>query len=181
MLGASARGEQVQSSTDRFGTKTFSYATAGDAQPAQMTDPFGAVILFDYDSTGRLQHRTERGLTTTMAYDDLGRKTSVDYGNGSKVSFGYTTGKPDWTSLSGTNPQSAVLSCAGDSDCDGVLNSSDNCPSVPNATQADADQNDLTIGGATAVWRLDETSGTTATDSASRNLHQPLPQLLRGN
>ena len=54
-----------------------------------------------------------------------------------------------------------------DTDGDGVADSSDNCPEDPNSDQLDTtDPLDLTLNPV-AIWRLDDGSGTTATDELS--------------
>ena len=85
--------------TDRFGTTTYNGYVNG--QPAEIVDAHGVEISLDYDNNGRLLSRIERGQVTTMAYDDLGRTTQMDYGNGSTVDFEYSLGKADWTKISG--------------------------------------------------------------------------------
>jgi RHS repeat-associated protein len=89
----------VETRTDRFGTT--SYQGYVDGQPMLIVDPHGAQIELEYDNNGRLTARHERGQTTTTSYDDAGRRTAVDYGHGSTVDFEYSTGKADWTKISG--------------------------------------------------------------------------------
>jgi RHS repeat-associated protein len=89
----------VATRTDRFGTT--SYQGYVDGQPMLIVDPHGAQIELEYDNNGRLTARHERGQTTAMSYDAAGRRTLVDYGHGSTVDFEYSTGKADWTKISG--------------------------------------------------------------------------------
>ena len=90
----------VASRTDRFGTVL--YAGYEGGQPTQITDPFGAVITLDYDDRGLLLSRTERGLTTTMTYDAIGRMLTADYGHGATVEYEYGDARQNnWTAIEG--------------------------------------------------------------------------------
>jgi CSLREA domain-containing protein len=70
-----------------------------------------------------------------------------------------TTAETIAVSLSDT--ASVAVTCAsGDTDGDGICNAVDNCPTTYNPGQEDVD-----IPGAVAVWRFDESAGSTAIDS----------------
>jgi hypothetical protein len=45
---------------------------------------------------------------------------------------------------------------AGDSDCDGVVDSKDNCPTVYNPGQEDSDRVDIATRGPVGLWRFEE-------------------------
>ncbi|KTE38037.1 hypothetical protein ATE62_11850 [Sphingopyxis sp. HIX] len=76
------------------GTVTYGYDAAG--RRTSMIYPGSALTInYDYDVTGNVLKIRENGATSgvgilaSYAYDDLGRRTSVTFGNGSVQSFGY--------------------------------------------------------------------------------------------
>jgi len=90
----------VETYTDRFGTVTYSnYDSAGN--PQTITDIFGVPAQLTYDSNGNLTQRIERGVTMTFAYDEAGRPTRKDWGNGTTVDYEYRYNAPDWTAIQG--------------------------------------------------------------------------------
>lgn len=68
----------------------------------------------------------------TYTYDSSGRLTTVSYANGKSLLYGYDAN---------SNILSETL--ATDSDGDGIFNSTDNCPNVANAGQADFDSDGI--------------------------------------
>jgi YD repeat-containing protein len=71
-------------------------------QPTQITDPFGELITIDYDDRGLLLSKTERGLTTRMTYDAVGRMLTADYGHGATVEYEYGDSRQNnWTAIEG--------------------------------------------------------------------------------
>lgn len=76
------------------GTVSYSYDAAG--QRTVTTYPGGVLTInYDYDAAGNLAKIRENGATSGVGvlasyeYDDLGRQTSVTFGNGSSQSFAY--------------------------------------------------------------------------------------------
>jgi RHS repeat-associated protein len=87
---------RLTSQTGPLGTTAYTYDAAG--QRLTMSYPGGVLTLnYDYDVAGNMTKIRENGATSgvgvlaTYAYDDLGRRTSVTYGNGSVQSFGFDT------------------------------------------------------------------------------------------
>ena len=77
-----------------LGTTSYSYDVAG--RRTSMVYPGSALTVnYDYDTVGNVTKIRENGATSGVgvlaayAYDDLGRRTSVTFGNGSVQSFGY--------------------------------------------------------------------------------------------
>jgi RHS repeat-associated protein len=85
---------RLTSQTGPLGTTGYTYDAAG--QRLTMSYPGGVLTLtYDYDPAGNVTKIRENGAASgvgvlaTYAYDDLGRRTSVTYGNGSVQSFAY--------------------------------------------------------------------------------------------
>lgn len=76
------------------GTITYSY-DAADRRTSMVYPGSALTINYDYDIAGNMANIRENGATTGVGvlaaytYDDLGRRTSVTFGNGSVQSFGY--------------------------------------------------------------------------------------------
>lgn len=85
---------RLTSQTGPQGTIGYGYDAAG--RRLTMSYPGGVLTVnYDYDVTGNVTKIRENGATSGVgvlaayAYDDLGRRTSVTFGNGSVQSFGY--------------------------------------------------------------------------------------------
>lgn len=85
---------RATSQTDPLGTIGYTY----DAASRRLTMSYPGSVLtinYDYDTAGNVTKIRENGATTgvsvlaTYAFDDLGRRSSVTFGNGSVQSFGY--------------------------------------------------------------------------------------------
>lgn len=80
--------------TGPLGTTSYTYDAAG--RRTSMVYPGSALTVnYDYDTAGNVTKIRENGATlgvgvlAAYAYDDLGRRTSVTFGNGSVQGFGY--------------------------------------------------------------------------------------------
>ena len=80
--------------TSEFGTIGRTYDAAG--RPLTLSYPGGVLTInYDYDTVGNVTKIRENGATSGVgvlaayAFDNLGRRTSVTFGNGSVQSFGY--------------------------------------------------------------------------------------------
>ncbi|MCI0634502.1 MAG: hypothetical protein L0206_11400, partial [Actinobacteria bacterium] len=131
------------------------------------TRPGGEVIesfSYAYDSRGNRTHKVfADGGAESYGYDDLSRLTSATYPSGRSVTYEYDAVGNRMTMQERAGTPS---SCPGDVDCDGHPDAFDNCPDVHNAEQADSDAEDPGITEALAFYRFEETTGTTAEDSA---------------
>lgn len=136
--------------------------------------PNGEVIesfTYTYDSRGNRMAKVFADLTGEQyAYDARSRLVRVSYPSGREVHYRYDAVGNRLEMTEGTSGGPAA-SCAGDQDCDGVSDSTDNCPSISNANQLDTDRADnvLNTAGASAVWRFEEASGTSAVDAVGVN------------
>jgi RHS repeat-associated protein len=89
-----ALGRKIGESINYLGATAYGYDVAG--RRTSMTYPGGGLVVsYDYDSTGNVTAIRENGATAgagvlaTYAFDNLGRRTSVTFGNGSVQSFAY--------------------------------------------------------------------------------------------
>ena len=123
------------------GVKRISYGY--DAQPDTVVLPQGTALSFQHDAAGREVSRVS----------SFGEYRGFTYGPNDRIET-MTDGAP---AIGGTP------ACAGDRDCDGVGDSTDNCPQVANAEQTDNDPAAPQL--AVAHYRFEEASGTTAVDS----------------
>lgn len=89
-----ALGRRTGETANYLGTVSSGYDVAG--RRTSMTYPGGALVVnYDYDATGNVTAIRENGATSgagvlaSYAFDNLGRRTSVTFGNGSTQSFGY--------------------------------------------------------------------------------------------
>ena len=85
---------RLTSQTGPLGTTGYTYDAAG--RRLTMSYPGGVLTInYDYDTAGNVTKIRENGATSgvgvlaSYAYDNLGRRTSVTFGNGSVQSFGY--------------------------------------------------------------------------------------------
>ena len=85
---------RLTSQTGPLGTTGYTYDAAG--RRLTMSYPGGVLTInYDYDTAGKVTKIRENGATSgvgvlaSYAYDNLGRRTSVTFGNGSVQSFGY--------------------------------------------------------------------------------------------
>ncbi len=91
---------EVSTYTDRFGTVTYAdYDESGN--PGVVYDIFGEPAQLTYDGNGNLVQRVERGVTMTFDWDDLGRPSRKDWGNGVSVDYEYRSDTQDWTAIEG--------------------------------------------------------------------------------
>lgn len=89
-----ALGRKTSEAASYLGTVSYGYDAAG--RRTSMTYPGSALTInYDHDVTGNVTAIRENGATSgvgvlaTYAFDNLGRRTSVTFGNGSVQSFGY--------------------------------------------------------------------------------------------
>lgn len=89
-----ALGRKTGESINYLGATAYGYDVAG--RRTSMTYPGGGLVVsYDYDTTGNVTVIRENGATSgagvlaTYAFDNLGRRTSVTFGNGSVQSFAY--------------------------------------------------------------------------------------------
>ena len=108
------------------------------------------IAIADIDGDGRQDLAITNGTANTVSIllgtgtGSFGPKTDFATGttpNSVAISDFNGDGKPD---LAVTNSNDSTVSiflqaCSGDSDCDGVLDASDNCPNTPNPGQANND------------------------------------------
>ncbi len=85
---------RLTSQTGPLGTTGYTYDAAG--RRLTMSYPGGVLTInYDYDTAGNVTKIRENGATSgvgvlaSYAYDAIGRRTSVTFGNGSVQSFGY--------------------------------------------------------------------------------------------
>lgn len=85
---------RLTSQTGPLGTTGYTYDAA--SRRLTMSYPGGVLTInYDYDTAGNVTQIRENGATSgvgvlaSYAYDNLGRRTSVTFGNGSVQSFGY--------------------------------------------------------------------------------------------
>ncbi|WP_234178878.1 RHS repeat domain-containing protein [Sphingopyxis sp. NFH-91] len=85
---------RLTSQTGPLGTTGYTYDAAG--RRLTMSYPGGVLTInYDYDTAGNVTKIRENGATSGVgvlanyAFDNLGRRTSVTFGNGSVQSFGY--------------------------------------------------------------------------------------------
>ncbi|HEY0594759.1 RHS repeat-associated core domain-containing protein, partial [Sphingopyxis sp.] len=80
--------------TGPLGTLSYGYDAAG-RRTSMVYPGSGLTLAYDYDVTGNVTKIRENGATTgvgvlaSYAYDNLGRRTSVTFGNGSVQGFAY--------------------------------------------------------------------------------------------
>jgi len=89
-----ALGRQTSETTNNVGAVSYTYDVAG--RRTSMTYPSSALVInYDYDLTGNVTAIRENGATSGIgvlanyAFDNLGRRTGVTFGNGSSQSFAY--------------------------------------------------------------------------------------------
>ena len=89
-----ALGRQTNETASYLGTVSYGYDAAG--RRTSMIYPGGALTInYDYDIAGNVTAIRENGATSGVgvlaayAFDNLGRRTSVTFGNGSAQTFGY--------------------------------------------------------------------------------------------
>jgi RHS repeat-associated protein len=118
---------------------------------------------YTYDTRGnRTSKRFADGGAEVYGYDKLSRLIAAAYPGGRDVRYVYDAVGNRLEMREGlSSAGSGAAQCPADQDCDGVADGLDNCPAVANATQADADGDAASGGGA---WRFDEPSGSTAID-----------------
>ncbi|NJK65089.1 MAG: RHS repeat-associated core domain-containing protein, partial [Synechococcaceae cyanobacterium SM2_3_1] len=80
-----------------FGTSTYIRDEFGNVTVSE--DPLGIITTMTYDANNRLKTITEEGITSTFDYDNLGRETRSDFGNGIFVEYRYEGDQEDWISL----------------------------------------------------------------------------------
>ncbi|KQZ60954.1 hypothetical protein ASD67_16825 [Sphingopyxis sp. Root1497] len=87
---------RLTSETQHLGTTTHTYDAAG--RRLSLAYPAGVLTVnYDYDVTGNVTKIRENGATSGVgvladyAYDNLGRRSSITFGNGSVQSFAYGT------------------------------------------------------------------------------------------
>lgn len=97
-----ALGRKTSETANYIGTLNYSYDAAG--RRTSMVYPGSALTInYDYDVTGNVTAIRENGATSgigilaSYAFDDVGRRTSVTFGNGSIQSFGYDAASRLWT------------------------------------------------------------------------------------
>jgi RHS repeat-associated protein len=85
---------RITQTSGPLGTTSYGFDSGG--RRASMTYPGAALTVnYDYDAVGNVTAIRENGATSgvgvlaSYTYDDLGRRTSVTFGNGSVQSFGY--------------------------------------------------------------------------------------------
>ncbi len=134
---------------------------------AQVIDSFA----YAYDTRGNRTAKVLRdGTAELYTYDALSRLTRVAYPSGREVHYRYDAVGNRLEMIEGTSG-GLVENCAGDQDCDGVMDAADNCPAITNASQQNTDSppGALNAPGASAIWTFEETSGTVAQDSVGSN------------
>jgi RHS repeat-associated protein len=94
----STRGPDGEALTDttRFGTDTHSYD--GRPEPYQTLTSTGETWQMHYNDLGNLIRMTDADGTMRFSYDNEGRETYADYGDGNTVRYSYGTGA-DWTKM----------------------------------------------------------------------------------
>ena len=94
---------RLTSETETFNSRalSFQYDLAGNR--TRLTFPDSNYVDYTYDVLNRMKEVRENGSTSgagllgVYAYDDLGRRTSLAFGNGSANTFSYDTDSQDWS------------------------------------------------------------------------------------
>jgi RHS repeat-associated protein len=98
-------------------------------------------FTYTYDTRG---NRTSKifadGTAELYGYDELSRLVRATYPSGRSVEYRYDPVGNRLQMLEGTASDPLAASCPGDTDCDGVADTADNCPTIANAAQADSDR-----------------------------------------
>jgi YD repeat-containing protein len=140
----------------------------------QLIELFG----YSYDSRGNRTAKVFGDVSAELyGYDALSRLTSVTYPSGRSVRYTYDAVGNRMSMTEGTSG-AGPGACAGDADCDGVLDDADNCPAIHNPTQQNSDSPAgalNTPSGLLSLYGFEEASGTTVADS--QGLH---PGTLQG-
>src|SRR2546423_3861061 len=125
---------------------TTSYDDASRVRDMVYKDGSGKVsesFHYGYDSRGNRTGKTfASGGVEAYSYDKLSRLIRAAYPDGREVQYQYDAVGNRMLMIEGHS--TAPGPCAGDQDCDGVPDATDNCPTVPNPSQQDSDANTST-------------------------------------
>ena len=157
-------GRRVRSSYPNGMTLETSYDAASRVLAMVYRKASGEVIesfTYTYDSRGnRLSKAFADGGAEVYGYDQLSRLIAAAYPGGREVRYAYdAVGNRLQMQEGRSDPGAGAAQCAGDQDCDGVLDAADNCRTIANPSQTDSDVDPTAISGLAGGWRFDESLG----------------------
>ncbi len=109
------------------------------------------------------------GTAELYGYDQLSRLVRATYPSGRSVEYIYDAVGNRLQMLEGTAADPLAAACGGDQDCDGIVDAGDNCPTVANPDQADADRSPTPTGLVAGYGFEDLSSSLVAADVVGRN------------